>query len=79
MILQRMIFEMEHRATTLSADADLEIVTAWLNKYLGLAKNHLMTIDALQETIIKEEIIKLDTDRSKTKEFDSLIEELIMR
>lgn len=77
--MQRIIFEMQERVQRMASAPDLSIASAWISKYLTLAQQHMITLDALQETILKEEIAKLHADNHRTKEFDSLIEELVMR
>ena len=68
---------MEERLTFLSKQSDMETVTDWIQKYHRYTLDHLIVIDALQESIIKEEISRIDRDRQKTIEFDSLAEELM--
>ena len=77
--LERMIVEMQRRIDKLSGNSNMGIVSDWIAKYLSLAKAHLLKLDSIQGTILKEEIVKLQADYKTTKELDSLIEELILR
>lgn len=100
-IVQRIIFEMQQRIDKLANEPELSMALEWIKRYLNLAQKHMITMDALQETILKEvisvtqivthtlsvnvffwiykEMVKLETDRHRSKEMDSLIEELVMR
>jgi hypothetical protein len=47
----------------------------WLTKYIALTSKHQATLDTKQETILQEEINRLDMDAMVTAEYDGLMEE----
>ena len=54
------------------------MATSWLQRYGEHPKTLQATLDAQQETILLEELNRLDRDRHQTLEFDSLLEELYL-
>lgn len=53
-IVQRIIFEMQRRIDRLASEPELSMALDWIKRYLNLAQKHMITMDALQETILKE-------------------------
>jgi len=77
-ILTRIDFHMRRRIQRLQgAGAEMQAVAEWVQKYLAFAVKQQIVLDSLQESIIREEINRLERDASITIEFDSLIEELL--
>ena len=54
MIVQRIIFEMQQRIDRLASEPELTMVQEWITRYLNFAQKHMITMDSLQETILKE-------------------------
>ncbi len=80
-MLSRIVFHMEKRVTIFRQQKAAEMVSIadWIEKFCGPAAVQEAKLDGQQETLIKEEINKLDRDRQNVTEFDALIEELLNR
>lgn len=74
--LARIEHHMKERYSHLLKVQEMETVAAWVKKYVDLAETHQIALDAQQETIIKEELSRLDADGHTVFELDSLVEEL---
>lgn len=56
--------------------AGMKVPIEWLTTHANLVGNHLATLDSHQETILLEEMARMNREEHATMEFDSLLEEL---
>jgi len=75
-VLVRIEFHMRQRLTRLREDPLMELVTDWVSRYLSYVILQQTLLDSLQESILREEVNKLQRDERLVIVFDSLLEEL---
>lgn len=75
-LVSRIEFHMTVRRKMLKAFPSMKGAVLWLDRYIRYAAEHLAALDAQQETILLEEINKIDRDYHAALEYDSLMEEL---
>lgn len=75
-LVRRIESQLKCRVELFRTRLGMGLATEWLNRYSEFIAKHVATLDAQQETIILEEINRLDRDSHAALEFDSLTEEL---
>jgi hypothetical protein len=76
-IVSCMEFEMKLRLDMFASDPNFGLVVGWLRRYSNYAAGHQAQLDAQQETVLLEELNRLDRDEHSTVEYNSLLQELV--
>lgn len=78
-ILTRMHFHIDERISALRElkKPELNTIADWVQPFSDQAHVRQSALDGQQETLIKEEVNKLDRDRESATQFDSLVQELL--
>ncbi len=77
-IISRVEVHCDARIKQFTPILGMGMATSWLQRYGEHPKTLQATLDAQQETILLEELNRLERDRHQTMEFDSLLEELYL-
>jgi hypothetical protein len=75
-IIGRIEVQCDVRVEQFTPILGMGMATSWLTRYGDHPKVLQATLDAQQETILLEELSRLERDRHQSMEFDSLMEEL---
>lgn len=76
-MIERLKYHIEYRQRQLGLKKDTEMIRDWLKTYHSNAIQQLIQLDSQQETILNEEINRLDRDYNQSVELDSIVEELM--
>ena len=75
-IVTRVEFQMNTRIAKIKDAAGMKVPLDWLKSHANLVAHHLAALDSQQETILLEELARMNREEHATMEFDSLLEEL---
>lgn len=76
LLVRRIQSQLKIRGSLFKNRLGMGLATDWLNRHGEYVAVHLATLDAQQETVLLEEVSRLERDQHAALEYDSLMEEL---